>query len=70
MSGDKVIDAVLMARILHALVKAKANALEAYNTHLNKMGDHKRSKRDEDIEHQLKRDMDELEALVEIIFLI
>lgn len=67
MSGDKVIDSVLMARILFALRVGEDNALEAYNTHINKCGDHRKSRRDEFIADHLKSDLNEVKYLIKIL---
>lgn len=67
MSGDKVIDLVLMQRILLALVIAEDNALEVYNDHINKMGNLRRSTKDRLIEDHLHRSKNEAEELVNII---
>ena len=67
MSEDKVIDAVLMARILSALENGKDNAYDAYSAHMEKLGNRWKTKKDKYIEDCLKQDIDEAEYLVKIL---
>ena len=67
MSGDKVIDAVLMARILSALENGKDNANDAYNAHMEKIGNRWKTKKDKHIEDCLKQDIDAAEELMSFL---
>lgn len=63
-NGYYKVNAQLMRSIYTTLVLAKDNAIEAYNSNINKLGDYPMTVKDINLSSELKNDIDRIDNLI------